>query len=91
MLPERMRELAVRLAVLERLAVRLHRGRSPSPLPPILVRPAPDGLALALPPGWLDRNPLTRADLETETERVKALGLRLEVCEAKDAGAAVAV
>jgi exopolyphosphatase/guanosine-5'-triphosphate,3'-diphosphate pyrophosphatase len=84
-LPERTREMAVRLSALQRLAVRLHRGRGADPLPTILVRAAPDGLAIALPPGWLDRNPLTRADLETESGRVKSLGLRLEICETTDA------
>jgi hypothetical protein len=37
------------------------------------------GLAVELPEGWLDRNPLTRADLEAEASRLKPLGLEFQV------------
>lgn len=65
-LPGRWQVPARRLAVLLRLAVVLHRNRSPEPLPELTLEAAGDRLRLAFPPGWLDDHPLTRADLEQE-------------------------
>jgi exopolyphosphatase/guanosine-5'-triphosphate,3'-diphosphate pyrophosphatase len=72
-LPARVRETAVRLAVLLRLAVRFHRSRSLAPLPAIRLLATKGGLAIELPEGWLDKNPLTRTDLEAEASRLKPL------------------
>jgi exopolyphosphatase/guanosine-5'-triphosphate,3'-diphosphate pyrophosphatase len=65
-LPERWQVPARRLAVLLRLAVVLHRNRSPEPLPELAVTADGDRLHLDFPAGWLDEHPLTRADLEQE-------------------------
>jgi len=34
-------------------------------------------IGLRFPPGWLDQHPLTRADLESEAEYLRAIDLRL--------------
>jgi exopolyphosphatase / guanosine-5'-triphosphate,3'-diphosphate pyrophosphatase len=68
-----------KLIVLLRLAVLLNRIRSPVELPKILLKPGKDVLALHFPPGWLDANPLTAADLEQEQEWLEARGFELKV------------
>lgn len=67
------------LIVLLRLAVLLHRGRSPVPLPPIQLRAKGKALEIEFPRRWLDDHPLTSADLEQETDYLKAIGFRLRV------------
>lgn len=76
-------ELAVpaqRLCVLLRLAVLLHRGRSRQALPPLIIKVRRQRLIVQFPAGWLDTQPLTRADLEAEREYLKEAGLRLAFC-----------
>jgi exopolyphosphatase / guanosine-5'-triphosphate,3'-diphosphate pyrophosphatase len=64
------------LAIL-RLAVLLHRSRSPAPPPPLEHRGDAPQAAAELSPGWLDSHPLTRADLEQEARYLAALDLKL--------------
>ena len=71
------RALALRLAVLLRLAVRLHHSRSRERLPDVKLRVGPRTLTLGFPPGWLEARPLTRADLEEEAEQLGDVGFRL--------------
>ena len=52
-------------------------GRSPEPLPAFRLAAGDDSLELVFPDGWLDRHPLTRANLEQEAESLKAERLRL--------------
>jgi exopolyphosphatase / guanosine-5'-triphosphate,3'-diphosphate pyrophosphatase len=81
-LPAEWRAPAFRLIVLLRLAVLLNRTRSPSDLPPIALRAAKDSLDLQFPPGWLDLNPLTAADLKQERDWLRARGFDLSVADA---------
>lgn len=67
------------LIVLLRLAVLLHRGRSPNALPAIELRAKGRSLEIAFPKGWLDEHPLTAADLENEVDHLKAIGFKLKV------------
>jgi exopolyphosphatase/guanosine-5'-triphosphate,3'-diphosphate pyrophosphatase len=67
------------LIVLLRLAVLLHRGRSPSALPKIELKASARSLELTFPKGWLEEHPLTAADLEREIDYLKAAGFRLKV------------
>jgi exopolyphosphatase/guanosine-5'-triphosphate,3'-diphosphate pyrophosphatase len=76
-LPEGWRRLAGRLAILLRLAVVLHRSRSPDPLPGVGLAVRKKTLELELPEGWLEAHPLTGADLETEAAYLAAAGFRL--------------
>lgn len=76
------RQQVLRLTILLRLAVRLHRSRSVEPLPSFEVDASEDSLTLRLPPGWLDAHPLTRADLATEAHRTAQAGISLHVDDA---------
>jgi len=79
MLPRTWRTGALRLAILLRLAVLLNRSRSTKELPPIRLAVSEDSLSLEFPPGWLDLNPLTVADLNRESEYLQAVGYRLQI------------
>jgi exopolyphosphatase/guanosine-5'-triphosphate,3'-diphosphate pyrophosphatase len=74
-------EALLRLCVLLRVAVRLHRTRSPKPLRGLSVSAAGDVLVLRFQPGWLDRHPLTRADLEEEDTLLADAGIRLDFAD----------
>lgn len=67
------------LIVLLRLAVLLHRGRSPEALPGIGLRAKGRALTLVFPQGWLDDRALTIADLENEMRYIQAAGFSLRV------------
>ena len=70
---------ALFLIVLLRLAVLLHRGRSPTALPPIELTARPRTLEVKFPSRWLKEHPLTAADLQQEIHHLKAHGFRLRV------------
>jgi exopolyphosphatase/guanosine-5'-triphosphate,3'-diphosphate pyrophosphatase len=67
------------MTLLLRLAVLLHRGRSPVPLPAIELKARDDALEIRFPKRWLDDHPLTVADLLHEIENLKGVGFRLRV------------
>lgn len=71
-LPTTWTQTMQRLAVLLRLAVALHRSRTPDPLPPSQLRVETRSLTVRFPKGWLDMHPLTRVDLEQEAVLLKA-------------------
>ena len=66
-----------RLALILRLAVLLHRSRTPAALPTIAVAAAAKGFSLSFPPGWLAAHPLTAADLAQEREYLARAGLKV--------------
>ena len=78
-LPGRWTRRALRLAILLRLAVLLHRSRSPEALPKFSLKAERKTLELKLPKGWLDEHPLTRADLELEADFLKVGDYRLKL------------
>jgi exopolyphosphatase/guanosine-5'-triphosphate,3'-diphosphate pyrophosphatase len=65
------------LIVLLRLAVLLHRGRSPQPLPEVRLRAKGRNLQMELPQRWMKDHPLTLEDLEQERHYLKEAGFRL--------------
>ncbi len=67
------------LIVLLRLAVLLHRGRSPQPLPDIRLNVKGRAVALQLPARWMREHPLTLEDLEQERGYLKEAGFRLTI------------
>jgi exopolyphosphatase / guanosine-5'-triphosphate,3'-diphosphate pyrophosphatase len=67
------------LMVLLRLAVLLHRGRSPIVIPTIALRAKGRSLTLEFPRSWLESHPLTQADLEQEIEMLRDIGFKLRV------------
>jgi len=70
---------AVYLIIILRLAVLLHRGRSPVALPPITLTPGSRSLELRFPARWLKDHPLTSADLQQEVDYLRAAGVRLRI------------
>jgi exopolyphosphatase/guanosine-5'-triphosphate,3'-diphosphate pyrophosphatase len=70
---------AVYLILLLRLAVLLHRGRSPTALPPIGLAVTPRSIEVRFPARWLKDHPLTSADLQQEVDYLRAGGYRLRV------------
>ncbi len=69
----------LRLAILLRLAVILHRSRGPLVIPEIRLTPEKNSLGLEFPSGWLDSHPLTQADLQNESELLKAVEFDLTI------------
>ena len=67
------------LAIILRLAVLLHRGRSRSSLPIMRLTAKGRSLEVRFPRGWLTAHPLTRADLALESDYLQAAGIRLRV------------
>jgi exopolyphosphatase/guanosine-5'-triphosphate,3'-diphosphate pyrophosphatase len=73
--------LAEFLMVLLRLAVLLHRGRSPQPLPEVRLVVKSRNITLELPQRWIKEHPLTLEDLEQERAYLKEAGFRLTIAE----------
>jgi exopolyphosphatase/guanosine-5'-triphosphate,3'-diphosphate pyrophosphatase len=71
--------LAEFLIVLLRLAVLLHRGRSPQPLPNVQLNVKGRTANVKLPQGWIKEHPLTVEDLEQERWYLKEAGFRLNI------------
>ena len=67
----------LKLALLLRLAVVLHRARGAAAPPEASLRVELKTLRLSFPPGWLDAHPLTSADLAQEADYMKAVGYKL--------------
>ncbi len=72
---------ALRLSVLLRLAVVLHRARKDHALPAFEAKATRSGLDLRFEPGWLAEQALTRTDLENAAELLSAVGFGLLVGE----------
>ena len=77
-LPSTLVTPAKRIAVILRLAVLLHRGREKE-LSSLLEARIESGyqLKLMFEPEWLDKNPLTEADLKQEQAWLKQIGIKL--------------
>jgi exopolyphosphatase/guanosine-5'-triphosphate,3'-diphosphate pyrophosphatase len=71
--------LAEFLIVILRLAVLLHRGRSPQPLPEVRLTVKSRNITLELPQRWIKEHPLTLEDLEQERAYLKEAGFRLTI------------
>lgn len=69
----------VQVAILLRLALVFHRGRKKDGRLPIHLRVNGKKIKLALPADWLEKNPLTSADLEAEVRHLHEIGYSLEV------------
>jgi exopolyphosphatase/guanosine-5'-triphosphate,3'-diphosphate pyrophosphatase len=68
-------ERAVRVAALLRLAVRINRGREAAPQPELHV--IDQRIDLIFPSGFLEKHPMTRADLDEEREMLRTAGFEL--------------
>jgi exopolyphosphatase/guanosine-5'-triphosphate,3'-diphosphate pyrophosphatase len=78
-LSDELQESARKLCVLLRLAVRLHRSRRPRSTPRHRLAVRRRTLVLEFDKGWLERHPLSRADLEQEVGQLQSLGFELVV------------
>lgn len=68
------------LITLFRLACIVHRRRQPRSIPKdITLRTDSKQMLIRAPLTWLDKNPLTRADLEDEQELIKSAGVKLSI------------
>ena len=77
--PKARRKRLMRLIILLRLAVLLHRSRTEEPVAIHAVTATRNGIALEFAPDWLAEHPLTAADLENEAEQIAGLGFTLKV------------
>jgi exopolyphosphatase/guanosine-5'-triphosphate,3'-diphosphate pyrophosphatase len=75
--PQTWREMALRLALILRLAVLLNRSRSSMEMPEIELVVDGHSLALRFDAAWLQENPLTVADLEREQGYLQDVGYEL--------------
>jgi exopolyphosphatase/guanosine-5'-triphosphate,3'-diphosphate pyrophosphatase len=76
-LPAEERAGVLRLCLLLRLAVLLHRSRSDRELPPLDVKLGERSVRLRFPRGWLAERPLTAGDLEQEAAWLASAGWEL--------------
>jgi exopolyphosphatase / guanosine-5'-triphosphate,3'-diphosphate pyrophosphatase len=76
-LPAGIQACARRLCVILRLAVLLHRGRSPISKPSPELQADGDSLSLGFPDDWLCAHPLTQLELEEEAKLLGAAGITL--------------
>ncbi|PSJ18923.1 exopolyphosphatase [Nitrosomonas supralitoralis] len=72
-----MKTSVIRLCVLLRLAVVLHRSRSNNDLPEIHIKVNKNRITLDFPSDWLDQHPLTLADLNTEQGLLQNTDMKL--------------
>lgn len=76
-LPDNGSERILLLCVLLRLAIVLNRSRSSTDLPDFDLRCENSQLEIRFPEGWIESQPLTGADLETEVGYLAAAGYSL--------------
>lgn len=75
--PSALVEPVQRLAVLFRLACLLHRSRTPDLKPPLKLKVNQRSLQLQFGNQWLQKHPLTQADLEQEARHLAAVQVSL--------------
>ncbi|MCG8325130.1 MAG: exopolyphosphatase, partial [Thiotrichales bacterium] len=71
-------ERILHLCLIVRLAILLNRSRSHEPLPNFSVKGKDNVLNLRFPERWLAEKPLTGADLGTEADYLKMVGIKLK-------------
>lgn len=69
----------VRLCIILRFAILFHRIRGNQDMPELDFEPGDNSLKAIFPQGWLEANPLSRADFETEAQWLKRIGYQLEL------------
>jgi len=76
-LPEENVTRMLRLCIIVRLAILLHRSRSSDELPDFKLKAEETQIKLTFHENWLNDHPLTEADLETEADYLSATGIKL--------------
>jgi exopolyphosphatase/guanosine-5'-triphosphate,3'-diphosphate pyrophosphatase len=77
--PRHLRELALRTALILRIAVRIHRMRGEVPAEGVALSVQNRTLHVRFPHGFLETHPLTVADFEEETQRLQGAGFHLQI------------
>jgi exopolyphosphatase/guanosine-5'-triphosphate,3'-diphosphate pyrophosphatase len=77
-LPEEVQDYAVKLCVILRLSVLLHRSRSHKSAPDFQAKAGDKLISLTFPADWLKEHPLSTADLKSEKKRLSVFDIRLE-------------
>lgn len=78
-LPEAVQLYTLKLSLLLRVAVLLHRSRRESHLPSFKLVADDNCVTLTFPDGWLDEHPLTNGELQQEVGMWEKVGFSLEV------------
>lgn len=76
-IPSSARPTIIRLSILLRLAVLLHRSRANDRLPAIEVQTDANKIQLHFPEDWLSSHPLTYADLQIEQDYLQSADIKL--------------
>ncbi|WP_432696912.1 exopolyphosphatase [Marinobacterium sp. YM272] len=79
LLPDDKRQSYRFLCLILRLSVLMHRSRSTAKLPALRLKAKEKSIRLCFPRGWLENHPLTRADLDSEAEYLRAIGFELSI------------
>lgn len=77
-LPQDISLATLRLCILLRLSVLLHRARSAATQVKVALEVADNDLKLTFPPQWLDTHTLPRAELEREAQQLAGRGFELQ-------------
>lgn len=77
-LPSNWRDAVTSLAIILRLAVLLHRSRIEDLKPRVELKPGKRSLELEFPKTFMEKHPLTAADLEREAEYLDAIDFKLK-------------
>jgi len=78
LLPVEESDNAIRLIILLRLAILMNRSRFYTSLPRISASASADSVSLIFPKKWLEDNPLTKADLDSESAYIKTVRYAIE-------------
>ena len=76
-LHEDIRQQAIRLSIILRLAVLLHRGRSHTRKPSLNMRVKGEDIQVAFPHHWLHEHPLTLQEMKREAKYLDSAGINL--------------
>jgi len=82
-LPDELQDSTKKLTILLRLAMVFNRGRSERADTFVKLKVTKKGLHITLPKGWLDKHPLTEADLLQETDYLSKINIKLKVKQDK--------
>jgi len=80
-LPEGQQLTTQWLALLLRTAVLVHRGRDPEGQPPLNLKLDGEKIKLSFGGTWLEEHPLTREDLNRESEHLARFGYKLKLTD----------
>ena len=77
-LPKDIRKECLRMCIILRLCVLLHRSRSHEAKPALGMSVKKRHISLSFPAGWLSKHPLTAAELAVEARRLKSVNYQLD-------------